>query len=404
MESKENRKSGGENYDELDPTSNMSKDYYNDVDKDIQIENIAKSISEDDKLATKAKLNNALRKNFHKKSILLGPILLVVLVGIIVQYIYTNYYVLPLKERSLFEPLNKLEIDRKLWGQYNPQSIFLLRTCHPNSLQFGISWYDNTAEVTELRHYISDIESFQTLIGDGKSFGHHVVLDKFGNVTIHWVSIDEYWSARISVNRDPFHYGTTIGLILHLYSGNANSCFQILTANNFDELFEVKATAFKEKFENVFGLKEMGMPDIYQAMGMTALSNLLSSVSYYYGNLGAIGYYNSSSIDDHLFSLLTLSHFDIDIIKQIIRSWLGIMNKLGVLPTELQQETLDFRISQAPTIFYLINKLFTEEEYFVNESFGYNSLYPMMLKLLPVNSLQLNNILEKLEDSKVRFN
>ncbi|XP_066581367.1 uncharacterized protein GCS1 isoform X2 [Prorops nasuta] len=137
-----------------------------------------------------------------------------------------------------------------------------------------------------------------------------------------------------------------------------------LSGSNFDTLLEMHRSTFNTKFEQIFKLRSKGYSESDISFAKMALSNMIGSIGYFYGNAQVQSIYTKGPVPywkaplytavpsrsffprgflwDEGFHGLLISSWDLEIELDIINHWFDLMNVEGWIPREmiLGQEAL----------------------------------------------------------------
>uniref|UniRef100_A0A915KUU7 Mannosyl-oligosaccharide glucosidase n=1 Tax=Romanomermis culicivorax TaxID=13658 RepID=A0A915KUU7_ROMCU len=192
-----------------------------------------------------------------------------------------------------------------------------------------------------------------------------------------------------------------------------------LTGNIFDQELQKRIEEFNQKFEDTFHLKEKMQADVYIEVGKHALSNMLGSMGYFHGSAKVASQYTPQPVPygpltlfstvpsrsffprgflwDEGFHQLLIFQWNSNLTREIIGSWLDLMNVEGWIPREVilgsesearvpaefvvQQD----KVANPPMFFYIIrmmlnrmnDKSFDKEEIEATQN-GLRKFYPRL--------------------------
>jgi mannosyl-oligosaccharide glucosidase len=131
---------------------------------------------------------------------------------------------------------------------------------------------------------------------------------------------------------------------------------EALQGAEFESELTDKIEDFDDKFESIFKLKQKGYDDDYVEFGMSAFSNLIGSLSYFYGRskvkspdmktpvdyfsaplftgVPSRSFFPRGFLWDEGFHQLLITQWDINLSKEVIGHWMDLLNTNGWLPRE----------------------------------------------------------------------
>ncbi|XP_019860909.1 PREDICTED: mannosyl-oligosaccharide glucosidase GCS1-like, partial [Amphimedon queenslandica] len=129
-----------------------------------------------------------------------------------------------------------------------------------------------------------------------------------------------------------------------------------LVGERFGEELAKYSNYFNKKFEETFNLKEKGFSDDMIAFAQSAFSNLIGSISYFYGEslvmspgmkkpinyfpaplytgVPSRSFFPRGFLWDEGFHQLLVTQWDTDIVKDVLGHWLDMLNAEGWIPRE----------------------------------------------------------------------
>lgn len=132
-------------------------------------------------------------------------------------------------------------------------------------------------------------------IAEAKASGLNLLKEKVYSI-MNMIKTDEFGKIVVLESEEDLHTeGREVNFVatqllvetpftLDVVYTNEESFATPLKGDGYSKLLEQKIRAFDEEFENKFGLKAKGYPEISRTTAMAALSNMLGGIGYFYGS------------------------------------------------------------------------------------------------------------------------
>uniref|UniRef100_A0A915PYA3 Mannosyl-oligosaccharide glucosidase n=1 Tax=Setaria digitata TaxID=48799 RepID=A0A915PYA3_9BILA len=143
--------------------------------------------------------------NFAVGKLLITVAVAIVVLALVIQYIYHNYYYLPRQISTKTNlPTVSSKPDPRIWGTYRSHLYFGLRTRHESSPLFGMMWFQQPkmeGQFPQIRHWCEQgdgVAKYGWTLADGHSFGLQTIHDEPLDIFTDWVNDGPVWTARVT--------------------------------------------------------------------------------------------------------------------------------------------------------------------------------------------------------------